>query len=238
MSNLIQKYENLSVSDGSSMRAYVAYPEAVNNLPAVLVFQEAFGVNAHIRNITKRIAHEGYYAVAPELYHRSGAGFEGSYTEFTSVRPHMEAMTRAGLEADILATYDWVQQQSAQVNIRSVVSVGFCMGGRVSVHASSLLPLKAAASFYGAGIMDSISDRIENVQSPLMLCWGGLDQHITKEKIDPLLQALDIHKKSYIHAVFSNADHGFFCDARQSYQPEAAQTAWAMLKAFWASYLH
>lgn len=238
MSDLIQKYENLSVSDASSMRAYVAYPEGAKNLPAALVFQEAFGVNAHIRDITRRVALEGYYAIAPELYHRSGAGFEGSYTEFTAVRPHMQAMTRAGLEADIMATYEWIRQQSGQVNIHNVVSVGFCMGGRVSVHASSLLPLKAAASFYGGGIMDSIADRIENVQSPLMLCWGGLDQHITKEKIEPLLQALDTHKKTYIHSVFSNADHGFFCDVRSSYQPQAAQTAWSMLKAFWASYLH
>ena len=238
MNQGIAKYESLSVSDGSTMNAYVAHPKDAHNLPAVLVFQEAFGVNAHIRSVTERIAQEGYYAIAPELFHRSGSGFEGSYTDFAAVRPHMEALTREGLEADILATYAWVQHQAGLVQTDKVVSVGFCMGGRVSVHASTLLPLKAAASFYGGGIMDTIADRIEKVQAPLMLCWGGLDQHITQEKIQPLLQALDAHKKSYIHSVFSHADHGFFCDARQSYQPNAAQTAWAMLKAFWASYLN
>ncbi len=72
----------LQVADGTSMNAYTARPAEEGKFPGMLVFQEAFGVNAHIRDITERIAREGYVAIAPELFHRTGPGFEGSYTDF------------------------------------------------------------------------------------------------------------------------------------------------------------
>src|SRR5438270_836039 len=110
--------------------------------PAILVFQEAFGVNAHIRDVTERFAELGYLAAAPEVFHRSAPpGFEGNYSDFPSVQPHMKAMTNEGLEADIRATYELLRNDNA-CNGR-FASIGFCMGGRVSYLANSILPLGA-----------------------------------------------------------------------------------------------
>src|SRR5579862_7923456 len=90
----------LEVADGTSMDAYVARPAEEGKFPGMLVFQEAFGVNAHIRDITDRMAKQGYVAIAPELFHRTGPGFEGEYTNFQPCMPHMQALTPEGLIAD------------------------------------------------------------------------------------------------------------------------------------------
>src|SRR5579863_3365013 len=103
------EYVNLSVSDGTSMRGYVARPVGASGpVAGLLVFQEAFGVNAHIRNVAERFAREGYVAIAPALYHRTDPDFEGSYTDFGPVMTHAQAVTDAGLSADIQATYQWL----------------------------------------------------------------------------------------------------------------------------------
>ncbi len=90
------EYVNLSVSDGTSMRAYVAHPEGKPRA-GLLVFQEAFGVNAHIRDVTERFAREGYLSISPELFHRTAPGLEAGYTNFPEVMPHLQALTDAGL---------------------------------------------------------------------------------------------------------------------------------------------
>jgi len=123
-------FTSVRISDGTEMRVYVARPPSGKG-PAILVFQEAFGVNAHIRDVTERFAELGYLAAAPEVFHRSAPpGFEGNYSDFPSVQPHMKAMTNEGLEADIRATYELLRNDNA-CNGR-FASIGFCMGGRVS----------------------------------------------------------------------------------------------------------
>ena len=105
------EYVTLSVSDGTSMRAYVARPQGTPRA-GLIVFQEAFGVNAHIRDVTERFAREGYLAISPELFHRSAPGFEGSYSDFPAVMPHLQKLTDAGITADTRATFDWLQTSS------------------------------------------------------------------------------------------------------------------------------
>ena len=96
MAKIATEKITLRVADGTSMNAYVARPEEQGKFPGMLVLQEAFGVNAHIRSITERIAREGYVAIAPELFHRTGPGFEGAYDNFPAVMPHMQGLTRGG----------------------------------------------------------------------------------------------------------------------------------------------
>src|SRR5271166_1856957 len=92
----------LAVADGTRMAAYVARPERGGPHPGLLVFQEAFGVNRHIRNVCDRFAEEGYVAIAPELFHRTAPpGFEGSYTDFPAVMPHTRAVTTDTAEMDL-----------------------------------------------------------------------------------------------------------------------------------------
>src|SRR6267378_2326517 len=87
---------SLQVADGTMMNAFVATPEDGGKLPCLLVFQEAFGVNPHIRDVTQRFAKQGYVAIAPELFHRTGPGFEGTYNNFPACMPHMQALTPEG----------------------------------------------------------------------------------------------------------------------------------------------
>ena len=220
------EFKSVPVSDGSEMRVYVARPASTGTLPAILVFQEAFGVNSHIRDIAERFAKRGYVAAAPELFHRTAPGFEGRYDDFDSVRKHMGALTTEGMEADVRATYELVKSAPR------VVCVGFCMGGRVSFIANSIVPLSAAASFYGGGIAPALLDRAARQNGPILLFWGGLDKHIGEEQRRGVRDALTNASKPFIDTLFSFADHGFFCDQRASYNPDAARDAWALTTSF------
>ena len=108
MESVATETVSLKVDDGTEMNAYVARPSGDGKYPGVLVFQEAFGVNAHIRDVTERLAREGYVSIAPELYHRTAPGFEGKYDDFQSVVPHMKAMTEKGTVEDIRAAHAWL----------------------------------------------------------------------------------------------------------------------------------
>jgi carboxymethylenebutenolidase len=214
------------------MGAYVARPKARGPHSGLMLFQEAFGVNHHIRNVAERFAAEGYVVVAPELFHRTApSGFEASYTDFPAVMPHVQAVTADAAEKDVQSAYDWLKANS-QVKAGEISCVGFCMGGRVSFVANSAVPLRAAASFYGAGIAQGLLDRAPKLQAPMLLVWGGLDKHITAEHRKAVTDALSAHSKIYVNAEFSRADHGFFCDERAAYEPHSARQAWALTLEF------
>jgi carboxymethylenebutenolidase len=132
------EYVQLSVSDGTTMRAWTARPKEEGSHPGLLVFQEAFGVNAHIRDVAARFAREGFVAMAPELFHRTGPGFEGQYDSFSSAAPHMKALQDASMAADQRAAYDWLR---GAIGERMPISaVGYCMGGRAAFLAAITLP--------------------------------------------------------------------------------------------------
>src|SRR6202167_2901695 len=222
----------LAVADGTTMAAYVARPKQAQPHPGLLLFQEAFGVNHHIRSVSDRFAAQGYVVIAPELFHRTApAGFEGSYTDFPAVMPHLQAVTTETAEADIQSAYEWLRS-NPQVGPSAISSVGFCMGGRVSFLANSVVPLRAAVSFYGGGIAPGLLDRAAKQRAPSLLIWGGLDKRITPEHRKAVTEALDAQHKIYVNVEFSRADHGFFCDERASYEPHSARQAWALTLEF------
>ncbi len=117
-----------------------------------------------------------------------------------------------------------------------VSCVGFCMGGRAAFVAASLLPLRAAVSFYGAGIAPGLLERAPQVRAPLLFFWGGRDAHIPPEHVSETARALRAAGKSFVSVEFSRADHGFFCDARPSYDAGAARQAWAHTIEFLKTY--
>jgi carboxymethylenebutenolidase len=222
----------LQVSDGTQMSAYIARPASAGPHPGIMVFQEAFGVNSHIRNVAGRLAALGYVAIAPELFHRTApAGFEGDYTNFPSVMPHYQALTNQALEADVRASFEWLHANSG-VKPDSISCVGFCMGGRTSFLANSIVPLRAAVSFYGGGIAPGLLDRAAKLHAPSLLIWGGLDKHIPAEHRKAVTDALAAHKKPFVNVEFARADHGFFCDERAAFAPNAARQAWALTLEF------
>ncbi|HEV2389060.1 MAG TPA: dienelactone hydrolase family protein [Candidatus Acidoferrales bacterium] len=223
---------SLKISDGSSMGAFLARPESAGSHPGILVFQEAYGVNHHIREVTMRLAREGYIALAPELFHRTAPGFEGSYGDFQAVMPHIRALTDAGLEADVRAAHDAVAAQPG-IETGKIACIGFCMGGRVSFLADSVLPVAAAISYYGGGIAPSqmgpgLLGRAARLHAPILMFWGGLDKHIGPDQHRAVVDALRAAGKPYVNVEFSGADHGFNCDERASYNATAAKQAWAL----------
>jgi carboxymethylenebutenolidase len=214
------------------MPAYVARPAREGPHPGLLLFQEAFGVNHHIRSVGDRFAAEGYVVIAPELFHRTAPpGFEVSYTDFPSVMPHLTAVTTERAEADTRSAFDWLRS-NALVKPGEISSVGFCMGGRVSFIANSVVSLRAAVSFYGGGIAPVLLDLAAKLQAPSLLIWGGLDKHITPELRKAVTEALSAEHKTYVNVEFSRADHGFFCDERAAYEPYSARQAWALTLEF------
>lgn len=229
-----QEKIQLQVEDGTKMDAYVARPQDSDGKsvhPAIIVLQEAFGVNSHIRDVADRFAAQGYVGIAPELFHRTAPGFEGNYKDFSSVVPHMQAMTTPGAQADLRAVFAWLQSQSS-IERSNISSVGFCMGGRISFLANATLPLRAAASFYGGGIAPALLEYSAGLHGPMLFFWGELDKHIPADQRAAVTGSLKKNGKIYINVEFSNADHGFFCDERPAYQPQAARQAWALLLEF------
>ena len=217
------------------MRAYVSRPSA-SPKAGLIVFQEAFGVNAHIREVADRFAGEGYLAIAPELFHRTAPGLEAGYTDFGAIMPHMQALKDPSLETDIRATWDWLKNGSGFPSL-AISAVGYCMGGRCACHAAIILPIACGISYYGGGIAPNpffpgLTDRLKDLQAPMLFFWGGLDQHIGPDQVQAVNTALREAKKPYINVEFSFADHGFSCDARASYNAEAAAEAQALTLAF------
>jgi carboxymethylenebutenolidase len=230
------QWKTVEVSDKTNMRVFVVYPKNLKTkAPGVIVLQEVFGVNAYIRDVAQRIAALGYVVAAPELFHRTAPGFEGDYENAQPSMDQMQKMTDAGLEADLHATYDLLCADE-KVDSTRIGSVGYCMGGRASFIANAVLPLKVAASYYGAGIA-KMPDRAADQHGPILLFWGGKDTHIGRDQQNTVADALKKAGKSYVDVEFADADHGFFCNVRKSYNAEASRESWELFKAFFKEHL-
>lgn len=227
-----QNNVTLPVADGTEMRAYTAFPSSTGPVPGIILLQEAFGVNHHIRGVADRLAAAGYAVVAPELFHRTAApGLEIAYSDFATVAaPHFQAITVEDLTADLQAAHTWLTTQPL-VKVDKIGSIGFCLGGRVSFLANAVLPLAAGVSYYGGGT-HLLKDRAADLHAPHLFFWGGLDAHISKAHIAEVTAAVEAAGKPYLNAVISYADHGFNCDERPSYHSQAAAEAWALTLAF------
>jgi carboxymethylenebutenolidase len=232
MADIDSGYIFVKTGDQTEMALYVARPAGANKAPALIVLQEAFGLNGHIRDVAERYARAGYLAVAPELFHRSAAhGYEGSYDDFSAVMTHYQAVTEAGLAADLTATLSWLQADQ-QCDAQRIAALGFCLGGRAAFFANAILPLRAAVCFYGGGIAATLLPRAAQQHGPLLLIWGGLDQHIDLQQRRAIGDALRAAHKTFTELEYSDADHGFFCNERASYNANAASEAWALTLAF------
>jgi carboxymethylenebutenolidase len=213
--------------------AYLAQPNAPGSFPAVIVFQEIFGVNAHIKDITERVARQGYVAIAPALYQRVAPGFESGYdaASIQMGKEYKAQTTAANLLSDTQATIAFLQKLP-NVNSAALGTLGFCFGGHVAYLVATLPEVKATASFYGAGVAtltlggDSPTiTRTAEIRGVLYAFFGSQDASIPLEEMEQIETELTAHAVQ--HRIFAYpAAHGFFCDRRDSYQPEAAADAW------------
>lgn len=209
---------------------------------AVIVVQEAFGVNGYIEEVARRLAGEGYLAVAPHLFHRSGGGTVG-YGDFEKVIPHFQQLSDERILADADAVV--AELTGAGIAMSRVGVVGFCFGGRVSFLLAVSRRLGAAVGFYGGGITEGRSpqlpallDRIPDMQTPWLGLFGDQDAHIPVEGVEKLRAALGESAPVEAEVVrYPDADHGFHCHERPSYHPASAEDGWRRTLAWFADHL-
>jgi carboxymethylenebutenolidase len=207
----------------------------------VVVIQEAFGVNDHIEDVCRRLADAGHHAVAPHIFHRSGGG-TAPYDDFSKVLPLFEGLTDEGILMDVDAALDHLR--AAGFADTSIGAVGFCMGGRVSFLVAISRALGAAVGFYGGGIVTGrfpqfppLIDRVAELQTPWLGLFGDEDTSIPVDDVERIrdeLAKLDVDTDVIRYA---GAEHGFNCDIRPSYNPEAAADAWSRTLRWFGSHL-
>ncbi|HIK45237.1 MAG TPA: dienelactone hydrolase family protein [Leptolyngbyaceae cyanobacterium M65_K2018_010] len=227
--------ETVSISSGDEpIPAYLAEPSRPGTFGGVVVIQEVFGVNSHIREVTERLAAAGYVALAPHIYHRQVPNFDVGYTEADLELGRRYKMgTRADeLLRDVQGAIAYLYSKD-NVSRAGVGCIGFCFGGHVAYLAATLPEVKATASFYGAGITSTTPGGGEptlsltpKITGTLYGFFGTEDPLISQTEVDQIEAALT--ESQIPHRIFryEGANHGFFCDQRYSYQAEAAKDAW------------
>jgi len=213
------------------MRAYVARPSSPAPHRAILLFQDALGVNVSLRELADDFASHGFVAVAPELFHRFAPGFEDTVLDMGKLMPLIRKLTIEGMLADIRAAYRWVTSQH-DVDAKRVAALGFCMGGRATYLANSEVPLAAAVSYYGGGIAPALLDRAPRLNGAHMFIWAAKDRGITLEQHRAVTDAVRAAKKRFVDVEFSDVDHAFFQKTTDRYDAWAAKQSWKMTLAF------
>jgi carboxymethylenebutenolidase len=217
-------YTTLMARDGHEFRAWLAAPDGPPR-GAVVVLQEIFGVNSHIRAVTDSFAAEGYVAVAPSLFDRVRRGIEIGYSEkeVQEGRGYRMQLKQEETMKDIAAALAIVKHAGR------VGAVGYCWGGTLAYLAASELPVACSVAYYGGGITQLL-DRKPKV--PVMYHFGERDEHITQDDVAKI-RAAHPEGMSYIYP----ADHGFNCDQRGSYDAQSAALARKRTLAFLNRYV-
>src|SRR5881296_837253 len=218
-----------------AMPAFLARPPGEGPAPAVLVIMEAFGLNAHIKDVARRLAAEGYVALAPDLYWRGGKGRTVRYDQLPEAIALMQSLKDPEIVSDLGGAVAYLERQ-ASVRADRIGITGFCMGGRVAYLAACELAdkIKACAPFYGGGIP---VEKTAKLKCPVLAFFGEKDAFIPLESVEQLKAEARRHRKAVEVIVYPGAGHGFFCNERASYQKAAAEDAWARLKKFFATHL-
>ncbi|MGC2202093.1 MAG: dienelactone hydrolase family protein [Stellaceae bacterium] len=224
------------VADGS-MPAYRAMPAKGGPFPTVLVIQEVFGVHEHIKDLCRRLAKLGYFAIAPELYARQGD--PSKYTDIpTLISEIVNKVPTAQVMSDLDATEAYAKS-TGKADTRRLAVTGFCWGGFATwMYAAHNPDLKAAVAWYGPD--RKISDIIPKnpvdiagaVKCPVLAFYGGQDRSIPQETMDKRQAACKAAGKSCEFKVYPEAPHGFNADYRPSYRPDDAKDAWERMLAW------
>lgn len=225
----------IKVSDGE-MPGYFARPEKGKNPPVIIVCAEIFGLHEYIKDVTRRLAKLGAFAVAPDYYFRKGDLTK--ITDMKDVLPIVNAKTDAELLSDLDATVAWAKSQGG--NTGKLGIIGFCRGGRnVWQYAAYSKNLKAAVAFYGS-VADNPNPAMPknalmlapDMKAPVLGLYGADDTGIKVEQIEQMKAALAAAKKPAEFKIYPGAPHGFHADYRPSYRKDAAEDAWKQVQAW------
>ncbi len=226
-------------SDGLTMNAYRARPAGKRNLPVVLVIQEVFGVHEWIRDVTRRFAKAGYYAIAPDLFAR-----QGDATKVADMKTLFETIVAKVPDAQVMADLDALMKfvPSDGGNARRAGITGFCWGGRITwLYAAHNRSMKSGVAWYGrlatpANALQTMVplDLAATIDVPVLGLYGAKDRGIPVADVERMQTALKAAKKPSTLKLFPTADHGFLADYRPSYDEAAAKIAWADTQAWFA----
>jgi carboxymethylenebutenolidase len=220
---------------GGDMPVYFARPANAANPPVVLVAMEIFGLHEYIKDVTRRLAKAGAFAIAPNYYFRSGEDLT-KITEMPKLMPIVNAKTDAEMMADLDATVAWAKSQGGDTGKLAIL--GFCRGGRtVWEYAAHSRDLKAGVAFYGS-LVDppaqkerwpkSPTELAADIKAPVLGLYGDADAGIPVAQVEAMKKALADAKKTAEFKIYPGAPHGFHADYRPSYRKEAAEDAWKM----------
>lgn len=228
----------IPIEGGGTMGGYLARPEGDATLPGVIVYMEIFGINSHIRDVVERVAQEGYVALAPDFFHRTGPGVEYDYDE-EGMGKGMALLGQLDADemiADAKAALAFLRGRPDTTPKTGVM--GFCIGGHMTYLTACETDVAAAASFYGGGIAASQGmggkastvSRTGKISGRILCLFGAEDGMIPSDQVAQIKSALASSNIDHEVVVYPGADHGFFCDQRATYQKEAAADAWQRVK--------
>jgi carboxymethylenebutenolidase len=233
-------FDDLHGYQGLDMVAYVSHPPPSEGTswPAVVVVQEAFGVNEHIQKVCDRFAANGYVAIAPAVFHREHPNPKLGYTEAdmnVAINQYMAALRDDELVADINVTVSFIQKEYHRTMGQKVGIVGYCVGGRITYLAATSCPgLSAASAYYPGRVLVPFGDDnpapidlTENIKIPLMGNFGADDANPSPEDVAAIEARVQAAGITYDFKSYPGAGHGFNCDERGSYNEAAAEDAWA-----------
>jgi carboxymethylenebutenolidase len=220
------------------MPAYRALPEGAGPFPLVLVVQEIFGVHEHIKDLCRRLAKAGYFAVAPELYAR-----EGDVSKMTNINEIISKVVSKVPDDQVMTDLDaaaaWAKT-TGKADTAKLAVTGFCWGGRIVwLYAAHNPNLKAGVAWYGrlVGAKDPLHpshpvDVAGQIHAPVLGLYGGADPGIPQASVDEMTKALATAQKPSEIKVYADAPHGFNADYRPSYRKEPAEDGWKRMLAW------
>ncbi len=217
--------------DGEMLPGYLARPQGDGPYPGMVVLQEWWGLNEHIKDVTRRVAQAGYVALAPDLYKGQVATEPDEARKLVMELDMAAAVTEIDSAADYLLAQDTVSGEQVGV-------MGFCMGGRLTLmtalHDAGAGLYGAAIAFYGAPLTP---EEAATVQAPILGLYGADDGGIAVADVQSMQDALTAAGVPNSFTIYEGAPHAFFNDTRESYRPEAAADAWQQTLAWLAQYL-
>ena len=229
----------IKVADGE-IPAYRAMPANGKNLPTVLVVQEIFGVHEHIKDVCRRLAQEGYMAIAPELYARQGD--VSKLEELKDIIAVVNKVPDAQVMSDLDATAAWAAKNGGSVERMAVT--GFCWGGRITwMYAAHNPKLKAGVAWYGGLVRPATEmtpkhpiDIAATLKVPVLGLYGAADTGIPPETVEQMRDALKAAASTSEIIVYADTPHGFYADYRPSYRPGEANDGWKRLMLWFRQY--
>ena len=219
-------------AQGGDMPAYRAMPATGSNFPVILVVQEVFGVHEHIKDMCRRLAKQGYFAIAPELYAR-----QGDPSKVTEIPKLMSDIVSKVSDAQVMGDLDACvayAKSTGKCDVTKLGVTGWCWGGRATLMYAAHNPnVKAAVAYYGPTVRSyhqgdkTALDVAGQIKGAVLGLYGGADQGIPNDTVEKMFAAIRAggNSKSAFH-IYPDMPHGFNADYRPTYRKEAAEDAW------------